>query len=137
MMIDPSTSIQAELRKTDFDRGDLELTFMDDFSPDLRQTEEFESARLGFRHSFSPGNTLLASYLHRNGDLSADVVPGFFSLDGDITGDVGEVTQLIDFSRHALTIGAGRRVTASPLGLRAVTHTSAATNKPNKIPETM
>ncbi len=110
MMIDPRTSIQAELRKTDFDRGDLELTFMDDFSPDLRQTEEFESARLGFRHSFSPGNTLLASYLHRNGDLGADVVPGFFSLDGDITGDVGEVTQLFDFSRHALTIGAGRRV---------------------------
>ena len=33
------------------------------------------------------------------------------------------------------SVGAGRRMTASPLGLRATTQTSAARNKPNRIPE--
>ena len=43
----------------------------------------------------------------------------------------------IDFRVNGVSVGAGRSVTASPLGLRAVTHTMAATNRPNRIPETI
>ena len=69
--IDPSTSIQAEVRHRDLTQGDLGLYFFgDDFSPLQDQTTKFTNERIGLRHEFSPSLTFLASYMHQNKDTS-------------------------------------------------------------------
>jgi Flp pilus assembly protein TadD len=57
------TSIQAEYRHRDNERGDTQLRFFeDDFRPDRRQTLETELFRLGFRHAFSPNSNLIGNF---------------------------------------------------------------------------
>jgi tetratricopeptide (TPR) repeat protein len=98
----PQTSLQAEVRYRDLKNGDLELRFLeDDFSPFLDETADTTTGRLGFRHSFSPNWTMLASYIHADADskLSEFVPDPFFGdfafdIDVDETGDMGEVQHL-------------------------------------------
>jgi tetratricopeptide (TPR) repeat protein len=62
------TSIQAEYRYRDTDRGDTQLTFFeDDFLPNQRQEKTTETFRLGFRHFFSP-STLIGNFSYQDLD---------------------------------------------------------------------
>jgi tetratricopeptide (TPR) repeat protein len=68
----PKTSVQAEFRARDFDRGDLTLFFgRDNFIPTLRQDDEERTFRFGFHHAFSPGSDLIGSFIYNHLDLSA------------------------------------------------------------------
>lgn len=70
------TSIQAEFRTTDNEGGDLYLLFdPTNFIPTLRQDEDVDSARLGFRHAFSKRSTLLGSLIYQNAESRADLPP--------------------------------------------------------------
>ena len=63
------TSIQAEYRYRDNNRGDVQLRFFeDDFLPDLRQEDQTQSARLGFRHAFTPSSTLIGNFSYQYAD---------------------------------------------------------------------
>jgi tetratricopeptide (TPR) repeat protein len=78
------TSIQAEFRYRDNERGDTELRFFeDDFVPDLSQEEETTTGRLGIKHAFSPGSILIGnfSYTKRESDIF-----GTFLIDPSLTG---------------------------------------------------
>lgn len=67
------TSIQAEYRYRDTEKGDLTLRFTpDDFYPNLRQKEERSSIRLGFHHAFSPSSDLIGNFMSSDADDSAD-----------------------------------------------------------------
>jgi Flp pilus assembly protein TadD len=67
------TSVQAEFRSRDFDRGDLTLNFFpDSFFPDLRIVDEIRSTRLGFHHAFSPDSDLIGSYVSQDFDTTVD-----------------------------------------------------------------
>ena len=61
------TSVQAEFRATNREKGDLSLRFdPDNFSRNLRQKEDSESIRLGIRHSFSPCSDIIATLIYQD-----------------------------------------------------------------------
>ncbi len=104
----PDTSLQAEYRHTDNERGDLELTFTDDFDPNQRQTDEIDTLRLGLHHRFRPGSELIAAFTSQN--IESDTsIPGRFDvgLDQDIA--LGEIRHLFRSKRFQLDTGGGYR----------------------------
>jgi tetratricopeptide (TPR) repeat protein len=63
----PKTSIQAEYRYRENERGDTQLRFFeDDFRPDRRQGLETSTVRLGFRQTFSPSSVLIGNFAYQN-----------------------------------------------------------------------
>jgi hypothetical protein len=67
--LSPKTSIQAEYRYRDSDRGFLQLRFEpDDFLTDYREMQESDSVRLGIRHAFSPGSQLIGNFTYQEKD---------------------------------------------------------------------
>ena len=105
----PTTSLQAEYRYADSERGDMELTFTGDYNPDLRQEEEVQTMRFGLRQGFKPGSDLLLSFIYQSADLTADVVPGFFSIRSDVDYYISEARYLHQARRLYFTAGAGYR----------------------------
>jgi tetratricopeptide (TPR) repeat protein len=80
MELSPSTSVQAEYRYRDNERGDLTLRFFpDDYHPGERNTEERHTGRVGVRHAFSPGSVLLGSLTYQDAQASfTNEAPGEF-----------------------------------------------------------
>jgi tetratricopeptide (TPR) repeat protein len=101
------TSIQAEFRYTDNEKGDLPLRFdPDNFSSTLRQEEQIDSIRLGFRHAFTPYSDLIASVIYRSGDFDTDVTSGI-DLATDDDGYMVEGQHLFHSERFHVTSGVG------------------------------
>jgi Flp pilus assembly protein TadD len=74
------TSIQAEYRNRDNDRGDVQLRFFDsegDYWPDLLQEDETDTYRIGIRHAFSPGSVLIGNFAYQEVDLSLFNILGY------------------------------------------------------------
>lgn len=72
MSLSYKTSIQAELRYEDEEKGDLPLRFDPlDYTPSLRQEEESRTYRFGFHHAFAPGSDLIGSFLYKNADFDS------------------------------------------------------------------
>jgi tetratricopeptide (TPR) repeat protein len=68
--LSPKTSIQAEFRRRELDRGDLQLRFFpEDFAPGLRNKEERNTIRFGARHTISSDSILLGSFIYQNADV--------------------------------------------------------------------
>ncbi|HEX9158576.1 MAG TPA: TonB-dependent receptor, partial [Syntrophales bacterium] len=64
--VTPKTSIQAEYRYRETERGDTQLRFFkDDFRPDRRQEVKTDTIRLGFRQAFSPDSTLIGNVAYQ------------------------------------------------------------------------
>jgi Tfp pilus assembly protein PilF len=79
------TSIQAEYRYRDSERGDLQLSALEgDYLEDGTDEETRENYRLGFRHSFSPSSIFLGNFSYNKTDV--DTVDNVFFLDPSITG---------------------------------------------------
>ena len=104
-----TTSVQAELRTKNVNKGDLPIRFTNDFNPDLDQDEDVDTARLGFRHSFTPASAVLASLIYQDADLDSDVIPGFFRLQSDVDHYVGELSYLGKTGWGDIIAGAGYR----------------------------
>jgi tetratricopeptide (TPR) repeat protein len=72
--LSPETSIQAEYRYRNSERGDLRLRFFpNDFFRGLSSNEERNTFRLGGRHSFSPDSIFLGSFTYQKADTSDKV----------------------------------------------------------------
>ena len=70
------TSIQAEYRYRDNDRGDIELRFFeDDFLENIRQEDETNNVRVGFRHAFSPASILIGNFSYQIGRSGMSIIP--------------------------------------------------------------
>jgi Tfp pilus assembly protein PilF len=70
------TSIQAEYRYRNNERGDLQLRFFeDDFLPQLEQEDTTKLVRAGFHHAFSPGHDLIGNFSYQDVDRDLDDVP--------------------------------------------------------------
>ncbi|HZW35661.1 MAG TPA: tetratricopeptide repeat protein, partial [Candidatus Deferrimicrobiaceae bacterium] len=106
------TSVQAEFRARDIEKGDLTLKFNpDDFSPALRQTERNRSIRGGFHHAFSPGSDLIGSFIYQSGKTQLkDVTPGIASVDfrQDPHSYIAELQHVYSSDRLSIVAGAGR-----------------------------
>lgn len=76
MELTHKTSVQAEFRNRDTERGDLALRFFQDptplpeagYSPNQRTESETSLMRLGFHHAFSPGSELIGSFMYQDLD---------------------------------------------------------------------
>jgi len=63
------TSVQAEFRRRNTDRGDLSLRFFsDDFLPNLHQEDDTDTVRAGFHHVFSPGSEIIGNFMYQQAD---------------------------------------------------------------------
>ena len=72
------TSLQAEYRYKDVEKGDLSLRFdPENFTPTLRQEELIRTTRFGFRHAFSPGSELVGNVFFQNGDAHSGFQASF------------------------------------------------------------
>jgi outer membrane receptor for ferrienterochelin and colicin len=79
------TSIQAEFRYRDIDTGDIELNpIKGDFFEEGTEEITRKTARLGFRHSFSPSSIFLANFSYNETD--DDIIDALYGLDDSITG---------------------------------------------------
>jgi hypothetical protein len=109
--LSPKTSLQGEYRYRKSESGDIRLRFFDDdFFPGERNTVERDTARLGLRHDFSPGSTLLASVVWVDAqsgiadDQAGDFIT-FFGGDRSEEGLAGELQYLYRSNRFKLTAG--------------------------------
>ncbi|MGH8645709.1 MAG: tetratricopeptide repeat protein, partial [Gammaproteobacteria bacterium] len=110
--LSPKTSIQAELRHRESETGELKLRFApDDFLPNRRHDDETQSARLGFRHSFSPTSTLIGNFMYQDADRSVrdspDPIFRLFDLEGDDKAYSGELQYLFRSTYVNLVTGVG------------------------------
>ena len=102
-----TTSVQAELQASRFDRGDLFLRFdPDNFLPALRQEDDVLTARLGLRHQLAPDSTLLASLAYGTAEFNTTVQPGL-TLATDEDRYSAEVQHLFRHARLSLVDGGG------------------------------
>jgi tetratricopeptide (TPR) repeat protein len=122
--ITSKTSIQAEYRTREIERGSLELRFApDDYLPNERQKEETDSWRVGFRHAFSPGSVLIGNFAFQDVKASLhdeyDIPPppflppgtpptlGVFEINTEEDATGGELQHLFRTEKLKLVVGAG------------------------------
>ncbi|MEW6571833.1 MAG: TonB-dependent receptor [Nitrospirota bacterium] len=114
--LSPKTSIQAEYRYRDLERGDPQLRFFpEDVFFGQTNTEEWDTYRLGVRHSFSPSSVILGSLIYTDAEFGVRdeepvVAPGVVTLlDIKNPQDAvsGEVQHLYRSRYVNLTSGAG------------------------------
>ena len=109
--ISNKTSIQGEYRYRNTKYGDVQLRFFeDDFLPNLRQEDEIDSFRLGFRHSFSPNSNLIGNFSYQDGERSLSDQPDpivTFDDQVDDDGYGGELQYLHRSDRFSVLGGAG------------------------------
>lgn len=110
--LSPKTSIQAEFRSVDTEKGDLELRFFpNDFLPNRRIKEESKSVRAGFHHAFSPGADLIGSFAFQDeqNKLQSPSLPiKRFDIKQDRDSYGGELQYLMRLDRLNFVAGAGR-----------------------------
>jgi tetratricopeptide (TPR) repeat protein len=111
------TSIQAEYRSRENERGDTRLRFFEDnFQPNLRQEEDIDSIRVGLRHAFTPSSILLGSFTSSNANYVSNdstEIPEFFLLENFMidTEDKsigGELQYLFRSTNMNFVFGAGQ-----------------------------
>jgi tetratricopeptide (TPR) repeat protein len=131
MELTHKTSIQAEYRYRDNERGDLALRFFQNpfplpesgFLPTLREKDKTSSVRLGFHHAFSPGSDLIGNLMYQDADrgqkLVQDIPPGappfgfpfpaqdVFNISGDEDAAGGELQHLFSSKYVKVTSGVG------------------------------
>ncbi len=96
------TSIQAEIRSTSTDTGDVNLRFdPDQFSPDRRIENDFDTARFGLLHTFSPNSKFLASAQYGEEDyvlLEGFEIPGVVS--GNLELGTNSDSWIVELQHH-------------------------------------
>jgi tetratricopeptide (TPR) repeat protein len=111
--LSPGTSLQAEYRYRDLERGDIrQLFFKDDYAPYLRQKDKYNSIRLGGRHDFSPGSTLLGNFMYNKADRNVnEIPPEAYSFKYDLKGEddaySAELAHIFTADKFKLVSGAG------------------------------
>ncbi len=117
------TSLQAEYRYRDTQKGDLALRFEpDSFYPAFQEKDEINSMRFGLRHSFTPGSIVLGAFMYQGKEADVKnriddpdripVPPGtLFRIEpnADIDEDAysGEIQHLFRSDVVSFTSGAG------------------------------
>jgi tetratricopeptide (TPR) repeat protein len=102
-----TTSVQAEVRLTDVNKGDLELRFdPENFNPDLRQEQDANSVRLGIHHALTPRSDLIGSVIFRDVGSSVANQP-FFNIAGNEHSYLTEVQHILRSDRFSLVSGVG------------------------------
>ncbi len=101
-----ATSAQIEWRRRDIEGGDVAQRFGEtNFDPFLRQNFDQESARVGFRHGFTPRRTLLGSVIYNRKERHDISFPTDFTALTE--GYNAELQGMMQLASSDLTVGAG------------------------------
>ena len=125
----PQTTVQAEFRQRNRELGDPELRFFfEDVLPNLKQTEERSTYRLGLRHTFAPKSIVLGSLIHQRAEVSLrdrdDVVFARFDQEFPrLRSTGGELQHLYRSTWVNLTSGIGTVNISSPATLNVAVFT--------------
>jgi tetratricopeptide (TPR) repeat protein len=108
--LSPDTSVQTEYRYRENRRGDLRLWFWpDNFDPTGNTHEQSQSARVGFRHAFTPNSQLIGNFVYQKTEENAFHTPIAFTFFDDVKAPrkafSGEVQHL--FRSHFIDIVSG------------------------------
>lgn len=101
-----STSVQAEVRTTNLDGGEIALTNAPQpFSENRRQSLDTQSVRLGMRHALSGNSDLIASFIlqsreQSNIDSFVPVGSPFFRVDIDVRRKTNAGTLEVQYSHR-------------------------------------
>jgi hypothetical protein len=105
------TSIQAEYRHRDIERGDVVQTFFDDdFLPNLRKEDKTNTVRFGFHQNFSPGSSIIGNFQYSDADRSdrdSDPIFTRFDIETDEDAYGGELEYMLRSEHVNLITGAG------------------------------
>jgi tetratricopeptide (TPR) repeat protein len=110
------TSVQFEYRYRDVEYGDLRLRFFeDDFFAGQTNTEQIDTYRVGARHSWTPSNITLASFIYSDSDVTVTddqpvILPGLatsFEISGPEDAYNLELQHLFRSQYFDFTAGAG------------------------------
>ena len=118
--ISPETSVQAEVRRRETTRGDIQQKFFPDvFARGLNDEIDSYNVRFGGRHSFSANSILLGSFMYQNRDQTQRNVTPSALIAGDLPQQaLGFETQHLFRSRHFnVTSGIGYFDIDGKLGL--------------------
>ena len=127
-----ASSVQAEYRHRENDRGDLQSRFFPDLDrPALRQSDDSDTYRLGARHAFSPGSVVLASAMHQEARFGSSDGPAIqIKEDQDAWG--GELQYIFRSRFIDLVSGAGyfkvtgdQRITIPAIGFQSTVQQGA------------
>jgi tetratricopeptide (TPR) repeat protein/opacity protein-like surface antigen len=92
MELTHKTSLQAEYRYKDSDKGDwAQYFFEDNFFPRYRQKDEIDTYRFGLRHAFSPRSILIGNVTYSEGP--SDILFSYFYPYPDEFGDLYQTDQ--------------------------------------------
>ncbi len=105
------TSIQAEYRYRDVERGDVELNFFaDDFLPNLHKKDRTDTFRLGLHHAISPASDLIGHLQYSEADRSdrdSDLFLTRFDVETKEEALGGELEYLLRTKSFNIVTGAG------------------------------
>jgi tetratricopeptide (TPR) repeat protein len=104
------TSLQAEFRATDTEKGDLTLNFdPNSFLPDLRVQDKTRSVRAGFRHVLSPASDLIGSIAYEKKEIVDKGSSSFVAFHNttESRGVSGELQHLFRTNRMNVVSGGG------------------------------
>ncbi len=104
------TSIQAEWRDREIEKGDLGLRFdPDDFFDRLRERQSTGSIRFGFHHAFSPHSDMIGSLIHSSDETTINnMLPSAsLTLNPDDDSYCFELQHLYRAERFRIISGAG------------------------------
>jgi tetratricopeptide (TPR) repeat protein len=106
---DGQTSLQAEFRYVDVDKGDpLQRFYPELFLDTWREGELRRSIRFGLHHAPSQRSDILASVIFQNDDDMFQVLDPFeWNADGDINGFMAEGQHMFHAERFNTILGAG------------------------------
>jgi len=113
-MLSDRTSVQAELRTSERDFGDLRLRFhADNYMPFQDENEDMDSVRLGLLHVFNPSTKLIASAIYNETETGFrnTTFPPPFGLSSEVDNKTSndswltEIRLLKQLSRARLTFG--------------------------------
>jgi len=110
--LNDQAAIQFEFKRLDIDRGDLDLRATGAFLPSLRQTEEIDTFRVGYRYKLKPNSVILASLMYQDGDLGTSVdlgAPLPASLTANTSNIVAELRHILTNDSYNATTGFGIR----------------------------
>jgi tetratricopeptide (TPR) repeat protein/opacity protein-like surface antigen len=99
-----NTSLQAEFRSSDVEKGDLRLLFDRANYSTLRQSEAVDSVRLGARHRMSARSELLGSLIYQDA-IQGVAVPGLFTSDAEVDGYGVDLQHLLRVGNWQLASG--------------------------------
>ncbi|OGP89260.1 MAG: hypothetical protein A2156_07200 [Deltaproteobacteria bacterium RBG_16_48_10] len=104
----PRTSLQGEFWNKQTENGDLALRFFPNEIQNLRNKVEYNGARFGFHHAFSPGSDLIGSLIYQDGDYKTqtNLMGGIFDSQTDENSYSGELQYLFRSEKLNFVAGA-------------------------------